>query len=114
MKYVRLYTGEDQKSYFEEVDCKTTVKQELGNYSEKYPATAIQFRDTLPSATFDWHNAPEPQYIVYLQGEVEVIASGGETRIFKAGDVLLATDTTGKGHISKTLSIGKAIIIKTK
>ncbi len=29
---------------------------------------------------------------IYLEGEVEVQASGGETKIFKPGDILLAKD----------------------
>lgn len=72
------------------------------------------FRDFDEGATFDRHTAPQPQYIVYLEGEVEIEASNGEKKSFKAGDILFATDLDGEGHITKTLSKGRAVIITTQ
>ncbi len=37
--------------------------QPLGSYSKKYAATGLMFRDFEKGATFDWHTAPQPQYI---------------------------------------------------
>jgi len=34
MKIVKLYTAEDNKSYFEEIEVPTNIREELGNYSE--------------------------------------------------------------------------------
>jgi len=65
----------------------------------------------VPGATFNWHNAPRSQYIIYLTGKVEIKASGGETRIFSQGDILLAADLDGQGHISTVLESGKSIVI---
>jgi uncharacterized cupin superfamily protein len=65
-------------------------------------------------AAFDWHTAPQPQYIIYLEGEVEVETSGGEKRTFKPGDILFATDLKGQGHITRTLSKGKSLVITTE
>lgn len=113
MKFIKLYTGEDNKSHFAEVDPGIETTQFLGNYSKKYPAKGIMFRDFEKGALFDWHTAPQPQYIIYLEGEVEVEASGGDKRIFKPGDILFATDLTGEGHITKTLSRGRSIIVTT-
>jgi quercetin dioxygenase-like cupin family protein len=78
MKIIHLYTGEDQKSHFKEVDSGTSTKQELGYYSIPHPATSLIFRDFVSGEFHNWHNAPQPQYIVYLEGEIEVITSGGE------------------------------------
>jgi uncharacterized cupin superfamily protein len=114
MIITKLYTGDDGKSYFEDFDCGHETKQPLGWYSKKFPASGIMFRDFEPGLIFDWHNAPQPQYIIYLEGEVEVIASGGETRRFKPGDVLFATDLTGEGHISKMLTSGRSVIVTTE
>lgn len=113
MKIVKLYSGSNGKSYFEELDCGHETTHALGMYSKKYPASGIMFRDFEAHSTFDWHNAPEPQYIVYLEGQVEVEASGSEKRIFNSGDILFATDLTGKGHITKTLTKGRSVIITT-
>lgn len=114
MKFTKLYTGEDNKSYFEEIDAGIETKRLLGNYSKKYLVNGLMFRDFEKNALFDWHTAPQPQYIIYLEGEVEVEASGGETRIFSVGDILFATDIAGKGHITRTLTNGKSIIVTTE
>lgn len=114
MQIIKLYTADDGKSYFEEIDCGHESFQPLGSYSKKNPTSGIMFRDSEPGAVFEMHNAPQPQYIVYLEGEVEVIASGGETKRFRAGDVLFATDTEGEGHISKILTKGRSVIVTTK
>jgi|SRR5579862_5580192 len=114
MVITKLYTAEDGKSYFEEIDCGHDSLEPLGWYSKKYSATGLMFRDFEPNSLFEMHNAPQPQYIIYLEGEVEVITSGGETRHFKPGNVLFATDTTGEGHISKTLTKGRSIIVTTE
>ena len=106
-----IVTGQDNKSYFEEIIIKPSVKHPLGLYSEKIKVTNLIFREFQPNMEFNWHNAPEEQYIIYLQGEVLVRASGGETKIFKTGDILLAKDLHGQGHITKTLSYGKSVVI---
>ena len=111
MKIIKLYTHEDNKSYFAEIDSGPTTKEKLGAYSKKYPVAGMMFRDFEQGQEFDWHTAPQSQYIIYLEGEVEVETSGGEKRIFKAGDILFATDLLGKGHISRTLTKGRSIIV---
>lgn len=113
MKITKLFTGTDNKSHFIEIDSESTIERELGRYSKPYPASGIIFRDFDKDAVYSWHNAPQPQYIVYLEGEVEIETSSGEKRVFKAGDILFATDLTGQGHITKTLTKGRAVIITT-
>ncbi|WP_051555233.1 hypothetical protein [Legionella fairfieldensis] len=113
-KYITLFSGPDNKSYFKEEDPGIETEQPLGSYSKKFPTTGMMFRMFKAGIKYDWHNPPQPQYIIYLEGEVEVEASGGEKRIFKPGDVLFATDLIGKGHITKTLADGRSIIVTTK
>ncbi len=48
--------------------------------------------------TMDWHPAPRTQFIIMLDGVMEVTTSDGITRKFRSGDVLLVTDTAGQGH----------------
>ena len=113
-KYTTLFAGLDNKSYFKEDTPIYSTKEPLGLYSKKIKVNGILFRMFEPGSEFNWHTAPQPQYIVYLDGEVEVEASGGEKRIFRQGDVLFATDTTGKGHITRTLTAGNSIVITTQ
>ena len=113
MKITHLYTGKDNKSHFEDIHHENDVIKELGAYTKKMPASGVMFRETYLGNVFEMHNAPQPQYIIYLEGEVEVTTSGGETRVFKPGDVLFANDTTGEGHISRAIKAGKSIIVTT-
>lgn len=73
------------------------------------PASEIGFL-TLPAGyRSDWHPAPRKQYIMVLEGAVEVEAGDGETRVFRPGSVLLVTDTEGRGH--KTNVVGDADVL---
>lgn len=102
MKIVRLYTGADNESHFEdvEVDLKTLGRFEA---SELQPTHGIQFRRSSPSHRSDFHNVPKRQYVITLSGQVEIETGDGTIRRFGPGDVMLAEDTTGHGHITRVV-----------
>ena len=77
---------------------------ESSKFSERLKATGIIFRETSGDYDLDWHPAPRRQYIINLDGGVKITASDGESRIIGAGEVLLVEDTSGKGHLSKSVS----------
>ena len=62
------------------------------------------FRETGGDYNLDFHNAPRRQYVINLVGGVEIEVGDGSKRILRAGDVLLAEDTEGQGHISRALN----------
>ena len=47
------------------------------------------------------HHAPKRQFLVVLQGELELITSLEQRELLGPGDVLLADDIGTKGHISR-------------
>ena len=51
----------------------------------------------------DWHTAPQPWYLVVVQGISEVTTSDGAVRRFGPGALLLLDDTTGKGHQTRAV-----------
>ncbi len=102
MKIIRLYTGSDQKSYFEEIELKFGGDQKILTTDSK-AATMTVFRCVPPGTVLDRHPAPRRQYLVTMSGSWEIEASNGVKKVFKAGDVMLADDTTGEGHISRVL-----------
>jgi hypothetical protein len=102
MKIVRLYTGSDQKSHFEDIEVKFGGDQQILT-AEARPATSVALRCVLPGSVLERHPAPRRQYVVTLSGSWEIEASAGLVRTFKAGDVMLADDTTGEGHISRVV-----------
>ena len=63
----------------------------------------VVFRATPPSHFHDWHNAPRRQYVITLEGEVEIGLGDGTTHRFGAGHVTLAEDLTGKGHTTRVV-----------
>lgn len=111
MKITRLFTGTDGKSHFDEIESEAETTRPLGTYSRRYSSSGFFFRDFEKDSFFDWHTAPRRQYIIYLEGKVEVCASGGEIKIFGPGDILLASDIEGEGHTTRTLTNGRSIII---
>jgi hypothetical protein len=113
MHIVKLFTKNDNKSYFSDLKIDIETQHPLGNYSKKFPVEQLMFRNFPENCFYDWHVAPQTQYIVYLEGLVEIVASGGETRVFKSGDILFVTDTTGDGHTTRTLTKGRSLIITT-
>lgn len=105
MKVTRFYTGPDGQSHFEDLEIELEdMGADIGKVSKLEPATGIIFRRTEGNYDLDWHNAPRRQYIIILEGEVEIEVAGGDKRRFGPGDIMLAEDTTGKGHISKAVN----------
>ncbi len=102
MKIVRIYTGSDHKSHFEDVEIKLGGDQLILS-SEPRAATSAAFRSISPGSVLERHPAPRRQFVVTLAGSWEIEASAGIVKTFKAGDVMLADDTTGEGHISRVV-----------
>ena len=58
----------------------------------------------------DWHNPPQRLLVLWLSGEVEFETSDGDVRRLPAGSVVLAEDTSGKGHISRHPPEGQLVV----
>ncbi len=101
MAFVRVYTGADGQSRFEdlEVPFQPSALATPGSFSQG--ATEINFRRQPVGLVQDWHPAPRRQYIITLTGLAEIEVGSGEVRRFERGDVLLADDLTGKGHVTR-------------
>ncbi len=102
MQVVRLYSGDDGESHFEDIELnfepdrrmESTV---LGN------AKSVHVRRVPPGVLLDWHPAPRRQYLFTLSGQWDIECGGGEVRRFQAGDIMLADDLTGRGHQSRVI-----------
>jgi hypothetical protein len=104
MNIVRIYTGADNQSHFEDVKVPLKSTGKIGFISELTKATGIVFRETGGDYNYEFHTAPRRQYVVNLEGEVEIEVGDGTKRILRSGDILLAEDTTGQGHISRAVA----------
>ena len=102
MKIVRIYTGSDQKSHFEDIEITFGGDQQILT-TDPRPATGVAFRCVPAGSVLERHPAPRRQFVVTLSGSWEIEASANTVKTFKAGDVMLADDTTGEGHISRVV-----------
>lgn len=103
MRIHNLYTDENGESHFRDIDVAWENESNFSKYSARLPATGIIFRETAGDYDLDWHPAPRRQYIINLDAGVQITASDGEVRTIQAGEVILVEDTTGKGHLSKSV-----------
>ena len=98
MKVTRFYTGQDNRSHFEDLDVPLNDLAR-GTRSDPIDVTGMLFRESQGDAHFlDLHPAPRRQLILCLAGIVEIELGDGEKRRFGPGDIYLADDLTGEGH----------------
>ena len=71
--------------------------------STTFQAGALFFRETAEGFVQDFHNAPRRQLIFLTSGLLEIESSDGERTICRPGDLIVAEDTVGKGHITRSL-----------
>lgn len=104
MKVTRIYTGDDDRSHFEELDLPMRIG-EAGALSTAIPLTSMFVRSTEDAgpAVWDYHVAPRRQFALHLVGVTEIEVGDGTARRFGPGDLLLADDLTGQGHISREI-----------
>jgi quercetin dioxygenase-like cupin family protein len=106
-KIWRVYSGADGKSHVAEVELamKPFVDTE-GAHGESAPtqkASGITFRVAPPGYVLDWHCAPRRQYSISLSGHAEIEVGDGTVARIGPGDVVLAEDLTGQGHITRVV-----------
>jgi len=103
MKYVRLYADKNGNTHFEDA----TLKLDEYDYrppapmvfvSHAYQTDGVQFI-RLPSGwAADSIKVPKKQFLICLNGHIEVTATDGKMRTFGPGDTVLMEDGEGKGH----------------
>jgi hypothetical protein len=111
--YTRIYCATDSETRFE------NVVVDLAKIASAPPAPPIYIvKGGLPAASVNftayeprwgaedlakglYHPAPAPLFAVVLDGAMSIKASNGDTRRFRAGDVIRVDDVAPcKGHIS--------------
>lgn len=100
MRVTRIFTGEDGESHFEDLEVPMTERP-YGFLTDWLPVQQMAYRVNHPGQDLDFHVAPRRQLVINLFGAVEIETGHGEVRRLGAGDILLADDLTGRGHISR-------------
>ncbi|WP_454620748.1 hypothetical protein [Bradyrhizobium cenepequi] len=98
IRCVRLWTGDDNNSHFEEGMIEFEPGQRGDWLSSKVDVLTIAFQETASGGAFAWHNAPIRQLVITLSGTLDFQTRDGEHFLLHPGDILLAEDTVGSGH----------------
>lgn len=103
----RVYSGADGQSHLEEVPLAlkpfTDVEGAHGETTALQPTAGIAFRVAPPGYVLDWHCAPRRQYSISLSGTAEIEVGDGTVARVGPGDVVLAEDLTGRGHLTRVV-----------
>ncbi len=110
MRITRIYTGEDNRSHFEDLEVPLAPAQ-YGRMSALVPVAGIIFRETPSGGALDFHPAPRRQLVITLAGVGEIECGDGTRRRFGAGDIMLAEDTMGQGHITREIEPRRGIFL---
>jgi hypothetical protein len=98
MRVTRVYSDERGESHFADQKVETQGRrpdrEPVGEDSRKGGHLPYE----RPGYDYDWHVAPQRQFIVLLDGAIEIEVSDGERRTFRGGEVLLMEDTTGRRY----------------
>ena len=95
--FVRIYTGDDGQSHMEKMDDITDPTRRVATK----PGEDLVFRTFEVDRAIEWHNPGRRQYLFVLDGQMEVEVKDGSKLVFNPGDVLLAEDMTGQGHLTR-------------
>lgn len=96
---VRIYTGDDGQSHFEDLGLPEADVQRIATK----PGEDLVFRRSAVDRPVEWHNPTRRQYLIVVDGRMEVSVADGSARQFQPGDVLLAEDMTGEGHLTRSV-----------
>ena len=98
MQIVRVYSGDDGESHFQDL-----TPDQLAEMVFPIGDGPINLRRRPSPSILDFHNAPRRQYVINLSGIAEYETADGSKRRLVPGDVLVAEDLTGHGHIARSI-----------
>ena len=106
-KIWRVYSGADGQSHLAELPLAmkpfTDTEGAHGEGTAMQAASGIVFRVAPPGYVLDWHCAPRRQYSISLSGTAEIQVGDGTIARVGPGDVVLAEDLTGQGHVTRVV-----------
>ena len=110
LKITRIFTGDDGRSHFEDLEfTPTRPVLEAGAPAAapgSLPVTIANFHGNYPqlppNVRSERHGAPRRQILLVLGGEFEFECADG-TRRFGPGEMVFTDDREGEGHTSRPL-----------
>ena len=92
-----LYTDTDGRARFKDQPLALTEGTPAAQLSPLAASGGYQFRQSPTGFRSNFHCTTTPQWLVVLQGEMEIGLQDGSSRIFKAGEGFYSNDTLPEG-----------------
>jgi hypothetical protein len=90
IRCIRIWTGDDDDSYFEEGVIELPKGERGDILSGTVDVVSISFRETRAGGAFEWHDAPARQFVITLSGTLDFQTRTGDHFMLHPGDILLA------------------------
>lgn len=112
MDAVVIYSGTEGQSHFglREILPITIIDGQL-KLSASEPCQSFLLHEFDAHFVRDWHNPPQPQYVIVLQGQLRIQLQDLSFKDFYHGDVFIAEDLTGTGHRTLGIQTGKCLVL---
>jgi quercetin dioxygenase-like cupin family protein len=110
VRFPKIYADESGETHFgfdETPDLELALgppPNPVGTVSDFGPVNSLRICMFPAGTAAPAHTAPQPYVAIVLGGEGEVITSDGVAQRFRAGDLLLCSDLTGRGHITRAVT----------
>lgn len=104
IRCIRLWTGEDGNSLFEEGFIDLAAGMRGDAVGRPVRVVELSFQETRSGGSYEWHQDPVPRFVITLSGTLEFEVKSGATFTIRAGDILLAEDNSGTGHKWRLIS----------
>jgi len=98
IRCVRMWTDTDGNSAFEEGELEIGEGTHGKASGLPIAVSELSFQETASGGSFEWHQDPQPQFVITLSGTLEFEVKSGATFQIRPGDVLIAQDDSGTGH----------------
>ena len=98
IRCIRLWTGDDGNSLFEEGFIDLTEGMRGDAVGRPVRVLELSFQETRSGGSYEWHQDPVPRFVITLSGTLEFEVKSGATFTIRPGDILLAQDNSGTGH----------------
>ena len=111
MAIIRIHTGPDGRSHFQEIEPHFESRGDQSESAELIPGSGIVIRRFEPTRSNPWHHAPGRAAVFTLSGAVDIEIGDGTVRRLGPGDILIAEDLTGQGHVTREVGPGPRVSI---
>jgi len=111
MAIIRIHSGPDGQSHFEDLELRFEDRGDASATAELIPGSGIIVRRFDVRRTNPWHHAPGRYAVFTLSGAVDIEIGDGTVRRLGPGDILIAEDRTGQGHVTREVGPASRVSI---